>query len=118
MRKLILVAALTVAMGLCAGCKSNMWQGPVKPPQGVLVTSYKFPITTKFQKTPAGGKVSTVSTFYVRDPIFTGLDFAWDDASIEAATEKGDLTKVYYADGELLTILGIFGKFTVRVHGD
>lgn len=118
MRKLMLVAALAVTMGLCAGCKSNMWKGPVQPPQGGLVTHYKFPITTDFKKTPAKGKVSTVSTFYFRDPIFTGLDFAWDDASIDAATDKGNLTKVYYADGELLTILGIFGKFTVRVHGE
>jgi hypothetical protein len=54
----------------------------------------------------------------VRDPIFTGLDFAWDDASIQAATEKGDFDRVDYADGEIFTVLGIFGKFTVRVHGE
>jgi len=118
MKKLMLVALLAVATSLCMSCQSTMWYGPVQPPRGLLVTHYNFPITTDFKETPAHGKVSTVSTYYVRDPIFTGLDFAWDDASIKAATEKGELSKVYYADGELLTILGIFGKFTVRVHGE
>lgn len=118
MKRLMLAAVLVFAVGFCIGCKSNMWQGPVQPPQGALVTSCKFPITANFKETPTDGEVSTVSTFYVRDPIFTGLDFAWDDASIQAATEKGDFDRVYYADGEIFTVLGIFGKFTVRVHGE
>jgi len=65
-----------------------------------------------------GQKKGTASTFYVRDPIFTGADLSWDDASIAAAAENGKLHSVYSADYEVIQILGVFGKFTVTAYGE
>ncbi|MHC4789028.1 MAG: TRL domain-containing protein [Planctomycetota bacterium] len=37
---------------------------------------------------------------------------------MEHAARNGGLTKVHYADYEILEILGIFGQFTVRAYGE
>ena len=101
------------------GCgNAFLWRTPVKPPVGVLFTQYSAPMTTEPGGVPATGKVGTASTFYVRDPLITGFDVAWEDASIEAAAEEGGISQVYYADYEVLQVLGVFGEFRTRVYGE
>ena len=40
------------------------------------------------------------------------------DASVEAAAANGGITKIRYADYEILNVLGIYREFEVRVSGD
>lgn len=55
---------------------------------------------------------------YIRDIFFTGLDVAFDDASIQKAAKNGGLSKIYYADYEAKSVLGVFGMFTTKVYGE
>lgn len=104
---------------LISGCgAAASWRVPASPPRGLLFTAYRAPLTTEFQKTPAEGRVGTASTLYVRDPIVSGFDVAWEDASINTAAHEGEISHIYYADYDVLQILGIFGKFTTRVYGE
>ncbi len=112
-QRLLLACA---AAALCWGCTT--WRAPVEPPPGLLFTHYRAPLTADVAGVPTGGKTGTASTLYVRDPIITGMGIAWADASIEAAAAEGDITKIHYADYEVLSVLGVFGQFTVRVHGE
>jgi len=99
----------------CAGCAP--WQAPVAPPYGVLYTRYRAPITTGFDETATGGKTGRSSTWYVRG-LVAGLSFAWSDASIRRAAAAGGLSRINYADYEVLEVLTVFGRFTVTVHGE
>ena len=40
------------------------------------------------------------------------------DSSIDAARRQGNLKKIYYADYQSYSILGIYGKTTTKVYGD
>ncbi len=108
-----LLALATVAL-LSSGC-AVAWQVPVDPPRGILFSQYRAPLTANFGEVPVSEKVGTASTFYVN---FFGYDFAWDDARIEAAAREGGLSRVDYADYEVMQILGIFAQFTVRAYGE
>jgi len=111
------IAAALVATALSA---CGFYQAPIKPPPGLLFSTYKAPLTTHYADTPTSGDVAKVSftkTFYLHDIILTGMDFAWDDVSIaELAKEKG-LNEVYYADYEFLWIAFVFAQFQINVYG-
>jgi hypothetical protein len=98
-----------------AGCV--IYEAPVVPPQGVIFTNVRAPLTTHFGATPTQGRVGKASTAYLWEPFF-GTSYAWDKADVETAMRKAGLTKVYYADHRFFSILGLFGMFTVVVHGE
>ncbi len=116
-RNTIRAVALLLA-GVLMMCGCTTWRAPVRPPAYALFSKVRAPLTVPVQGTPSGGRVGAASTVYFRDPFFTGLDFAWDEASIAAAAREGNLSTVHYADYEILQVLGIFGRFTIRAHGE
>lgn len=78
----------------------------------------RAPLTHDFHETPLSPKHGTAVVTYVQDPILTGLNFAWGDADIASAAQKGGIDRVQYADYELLSVLGIYVRFTVHAYGD
>lgn len=122
MRFDIALSILAITAALCSGCGTAAYYGqnlaPVVPANGILFANISGPLTTNYRASPLGGKKGEASTFYARDPILTGMDVSWDDASIEAAAKNGGITNVQYADYHILQILGVFGKFTVTVYGE
>ncbi len=115
-RSQILLPLLAVALSVC-GC--IQWTAPVQPPRGALFTGYKAPLTADVADVDVrAGRVGTASTLYFHDPIFTGMNYAWEDAGIAAAAQDGGIARVRYADYEIMEVLGIFGRFTVVAHGD
>ncbi|MHC5034149.1 MAG: TRL domain-containing protein [Planctomycetota bacterium] len=118
MRATRCLPVLLAVVFLCAGCGALRWQAAVKPPIGVLVTQYRAPLTANVAHVPVCQKMGKVSTLYVWDVLITGQDLAWDDASIDAAARQGGLSKVHYADYELMSVFGVFGQFTVRAYGE
>jgi len=118
MRARLTVLAAAVALGTLAGCTPLDWRAPVQPPRGALLTTYSAPITTKFAGTPVGGRTGEASTIYVRIPGSNLLQFAFGDASLETAARRAGISEVHYADYEVLELLGVFGEFKVKVHGE
>jgi hypothetical protein len=116
MRSRKLVLLLPAVLCLCWGCVS--WQTPVKPPAGILFTNYRAPLTSEVSDVPVVTKRGEGTVTYIQDVILTGGGIAWDDAAIQDAARRGNLTTVHYADYEVVSILGIFGTFKVIAYGD
>ena len=119
-RKLyIMTGLLLFALVLClSGCAR--YNTVVIPPQGLLFSNIKAPISTDFENTPAGvrtAKVSQSATYYFRDIIFTGMDFSWGDVSVDTIARMGGLNRVFFADYEYLNILGVYAHFKINVYG-
>ena len=97
---LVLVAAVTLT-----GCV--MVSSPV---YGGLFTQTKGPVTgvdnsvgqTKVGKAEAQGIII----------VGTG------DASIKAAMENGDITKIHHVDHESFSVLGVYSRYTTIVYGE
>ena len=107
-------AFLGLSLVVFTGCVSP--RAEFAPPQGILITNYKAPLLINYDKTPIVDQRGSASAQYFHDPILTGLNFSWDDCSIEQASRNGQITKVGTADYEFLSILGIYAKTTVHVY--
>jgi hypothetical protein len=118
-RRVILAALLLLLIVMVmSGC--GRYTTSVIPPQGFLFTHIKAPLTSEFDNTPAGlrhSRVSQSSTYYLRDFIFTGLDIAWGDVSIEYLQRTSGMKQIYFADYEYLNVLGIYAQFTINLYG-
>ena len=115
--QIALVALFVAILMVVSGCAS--YKAPFEPPHGILFGSTKAPIQTEMGK--GGAQVADTygmsSSYYVREPFFTWLSFAWDECSVEEAAQEGNLASVSYADCEYFHVLGIFCKMTVKAYG-
>lgn len=109
-------AILLAVAALCGGCFG--WAAPVRPPVGFLFTHYSAPLTANATDFKVEGIKGSSHTFALREPFVTGQGVAWAQAAVEEAARQGGLKKVYYADYEVLNVLSIYGRFTVRVYGE
>ncbi len=121
-RSLTLLGGLLLAT--LAGCASEPRDntgGAVIPPRGFFFTSFRAPLTTNVNGNLTGPSsvhmAQERSVHYFRDFLFTGLSFAWDDATIARIARESNISKVSYADYEFMQILGIFSITTIRVYG-
>ncbi len=46
------------------------------------------------------------------------IDFLWDSNAIGDIAKRNKLEKIYFADMEILSILGIWKQYTVHVYGE
>ncbi len=117
MKKIIILLSILFLLG-CAG---GPWLTAVKPPEGVLFTHIKAPLTTNFHNTPVGRKIGSASTHYIHDIFFTNIDAAWDKAGLKDALENGSFSghKIYYADYEYVNVFfSLYKKFTIHLYGE
>jgi hypothetical protein len=113
---LLLGAALVCA----AGCRTQLYIAPVRPPPGLLFTQHTVPLTTDFNRTPVSAtKTGSAEAFFILIPTpWVPLDFAFGDASVAKAVKDGGLTEVHFAESTYTQVLGIFGNYEVRVYGE
>jgi hypothetical protein len=94
--------------------------GPVilgRPTSGLFV-NVRAPLVFEFDETRVATKHGESHVTFVQDPLLTGLNVAWGDASVELAAEEAGISTVHYADYEFLSVLGIFVRFTTHVYGE
>jgi hypothetical protein len=92
---------------------------PVAPGQtAALFANFRAPLTTDFNNTPIGTRQGSATTYYFYEPFVTDFDIGWGNASIARAARRGGVTKVYYADYEYFSVLGIYTSVTVHAYGD
>ncbi len=106
-----------VAALMVMGCASP--EAPFSPPKGFVYSSVKAPLQIEFKE---GGEACATaegeaSSLFLHDWLFTGISIGWKDCSIQRAAQEGGLSSVSYADYETFTLLGFFGKTTVRAYG-
>jgi hypothetical protein len=120
LRRVSALLLTAVAVVCLTGC-TLPFTAPVIPPHGWLFNNTKAPLTVEFNGHPAGPelkKVSKKNTLFFRDILFTGGTVAWDDVAIAQIAREGGIQEISYADYELLSILSIFGTFTINVYGN
>lgn len=111
--KRALLALGIVTLAWCATGCANCYRAPLKPAPGAFVTMQTIPLTTEFGPTPIAGlnKVSS-ETFYLWWP-YPIMDFGWGDD----AKALGKLASApAYAEVDILTIFGLFGRYTVNIY--
>ncbi|UCE84817.1 MAG: hypothetical protein JSU66_10690 [Deltaproteobacteria bacterium] len=98
-------------------------RAPVIPPQGLLYSDIKAPVTAG--GTDFGTRRGTATSFQIGLPplpvagLASGLDlFAWGDASSEAAAAAGGIQQVDHVDYRLEVFLFVYRRFTTEVYGD
>ena len=112
--KTITLAMLGIGLLVFSGCASP--KSAFVPPGGVLFTSYKAPLLVSFDDATVSKNSGEASASYFHDPIFTGLDFAWNDCSLDTAVSDGRFSRVGSADYSFFSILGIYAQTTVHVY--
>ncbi len=108
---------LSILFLFLTGCVSMSSFKAFRPPDGILFSLVKVPLTTNFDSTPVCSKYGEASTIYIHDAILTGLDFAFRGCDIKRAAENGGITTVEYADYEYFQILGVVGIMKVKAYG-
>jgi hypothetical protein len=111
--KITIYCCLLISVIFAGGCYSS----PVKPPGGILFTSYKAPLTADFNHTANDRELIKTSHDQTHFLWAYLLDFAWGEVEIEEIAEKAGITNVAYVDCEVLSILGIYQQFTLNVYG-
>ena len=120
----LLLLALGVGGPLLGGCAASEHMG-VTPAKGFIFTHYRAPMACRLEEAPGvpcgkGLRHGTASAKAFVLPVpetFQILSAGWGDAALDAAARDGGITTIYYADYELLEILGIYKSATVHVYG-
>ncbi|MCI0650518.1 MAG: TRL-like family protein [Planctomycetes bacterium] len=103
MRVLVLAGALTY-LALASGCAGGM----------IYRHTYQ-PLSTNFDRTPAATH-KALSRGDVKHIHYWG-HVLWDTNAIGRIAKEHGLETVYFADLEILSILGFFNQYTVHVYG-
>ena len=104
MKKVIYISVLIGFMACLSSCASVM-------PTGVIYTDVKSPVAT------GSGDASYNKVGVAKANSYFGM-VATGDASIKAAMENGQISRIKYVDYTSKNILGIFGEYTTTVYGD
>ncbi len=101
---------------VCVGC-ANSFNAPFKPATGFVITDYTVPLTVN----PAAVDASSlakykVDSFYLLWPYPT-VDVAWTETASFLPPRGSRLASVEYADLEVFTVLGMFGRYRVNYYG-
>jgi hypothetical protein len=117
---------LSLAAGglLLGGCVTGGHMG-VSPAKGFIFTHYRAPMKCNLEvpgSVPSedGIKHGTISAQAFILPVPATHDIlsvGWGDAALDSAAHDAGIETVYYADYELLEILGIYKRATVHVYG-
>ena len=109
---------MRIILGIVAACLLGvfltgcMFTAPVIPPTALVFTNIKAPIDVDAASTPVALRKGEASSISVLGLVAVG------DASVHAAAEEGDLTKVEHIDYKFLNVLGLFTRFTTIVYGE
>ena len=103
LRKSLVTAALALWV---LGCVSA-------PGSGLLATKIRGPIAAATDAPPPENLKMGVAESYMA----FGL-FAHGDASIQAAMEAGDITRIHHVDYEYKNTLGLFSVYSTIVYGE
>jgi hypothetical protein len=107
MTRFCLCVAMLAAVLLNAGCGTT----------GILYTHVTVPFDTNMTQTPTGvneeeGDIKVLTL----DPLHP-VSVLWDSNAIGDIAKANGMETVYFADIEILSVLGIWKQYTVHIYG-
>ncbi len=87
---------------------------------GGIFTHVTIPLDINCSETPRGltnsveGNIKHIHLEYSN----IDVDFMWDSNAIGDIAKRNKLEKIYFADMETLSILGIWNQYTVHIYGE
>ena len=112
--KTITLAMLGIGLLVFSGCSSP--KSAFVPPGGILFANYKSPLLVSYDDAAVSRNSGEASASYAHDWVLTGLDFAWNDCSLDTAVKDGRFNRVGSADYSYFNLLGFYAKTTVHVY--
>jgi len=89
------------------------------PLNGILYHHVKLPLTADLDNTPAHGTTASGKVIRIKEPISGyGLYGEINTNAIYAVAKQNGLQKVYFADREIFSILGIWTNNIVHIYGE
>lgn len=109
-------ALVLMALGV-SGC-ANAYDAPLRPPSGFIYTSTTLPLDLEAKSRDLAGMTKLSSeSFYLLWP-YPSIDVAWgDDAALGKAARDQQFGPLHYAEVEVTTVIGLFGRYTVTIYG-
>jgi hypothetical protein len=106
MRRSMSLATIGLGLMFCSGCAMV-----ASPLPGSIYTSVKYPSMAGSTAGP-GTKRGEASASSILGIVATG------DASIEAATRNGGITKIHTVDAQVKSVMGFYASYTTVVTGE
>src|SRR5271170_7133371 len=107
MKRLIVSVAMACAVMFMSGCA--MVGGGAGGSYGAIYTSTSGAVAVG---TAAGSdKVGTATSTAI-------ICFATGDSSIKAAMDSAGITKIHHVDCKVMSVLGVYAKYTTVVYGE
>ena len=117
-KRLIVFVCLLPSLFILAGCLTfgRMGSGVLK---GYVFKSIRVPLTMNLDNTPSSIFQSNGKIIKIEEP-FSGYGFyaEFNSNAIGDIAKKHGLNKVYFADLEIFSILGIFKYKEVHIYGE
>ena len=118
-----LLLALGTGGALLGGCATEHMG--VSPAKGFIFTLYRAPMRCPLEEpggVPCGRDLkhgtASAHAFILDVPqTFQILSVGWGDTALDDAARDAGIQTIYYADYELLEVLGIYKRATVHVYG-
>lgn len=111
---LVLCAVMVTQLTGCAGVGSAIYTGGA-PTSGMVFTNVTAPamnLQAPISANAKSSKVGMASAISILGIVGVG------DASIDEAMRNGGITKIHHVDHNVMSILGVFSKWTLIVHGE
>ncbi len=114
----VLLAGLCLLLLFLTGCLS-VGRISNRTLTGLLFTKIKVPYTVNLDNTPAGLNPSEGKVLQINEP-FSGYGFYTrvDSNAIGDIAQKHGLKKIYFADLEIFSILGIWRHEKIYIYGE
>lgn len=112
------VVLAVAMMAFASGC-ANCYKTSFKPSSGWFLTCYTLPLKTDCHgQNLRDLRLESTEDYYVYLP-YPGIDLAWnEDVSMHGYISHGKrVREAEYAEVEVLTVLGLFGKYSINYYG-
>ena len=110
---------LVLLFALTAGCAGITGRAGNRVLNGYLYTHVRIPYTINLDKTPASAAQAAGKILQINEPLSGyGLYAKFNSNAIGDIAQSQGFKKVYFADMEIFSILGIWRDETIHVYGE
>ena len=104
------LAALALLPAGCVGLGASFLR-----PRGLIYNHTTVPLTVNFNKTPVSAERPQHGN--VKHFRYSYVDIRWDENGIGRIAKQHGIETIYYADKEVLSILGIWTQTYIHIYG-